>query len=295
MFNKYKSKCALCNNTHFKFKMFLINNDFICQNCKTLCMNYNNNNIFNYTIEELKMSLEQRKSVTLIKNGIKRQQYIKERQKCFIDIMNEINFIKPTISNIKRKKQYLKDMPSYKISAVRKTIPDFKLENFVVIDTETTGLYPSQHELLEISAIKFIDSNPVECMTTLLKPKHPIPDYITKINHISNDMVKDAPQVEYVIKDFSNFIKGFNIVGYNLEFDLTFLYVRGMDFFSEKRQFFDALQLCRRFFPKGSVFNYKLDTICIHCGLYRTQTHRATEDALATGLIFRDIGYNLKE
>lgn len=299
MFEKYKSKCVLCNTTHFNFNMFKLNENLICQNCNTLCIRYNNNDIFNYDIQDLKMSLEQKKSIKTIQAEIereqKRQQHIKERQKWFVDTMKDINFISPKVSDIKIKKQFLKNMPLYKMSSVRKTIPDFKLENFVVIDTETTGLYPAQHEILEISAIKFVDGNPMECMTTLLKPKQPIPDYITRINNISNEMVKDAPRIEYIIEDFSNFIKGFNIVGYNLEFDLNFLYVRGMDFFSEKRQFFDALQLCRRFFPRDSVFNYKLDTICAHCSIHRTQAHRATEDALATGIIFRDIGYMLKE
>lgn len=291
MLDKYKSKCALCNNAHFKFNMLKMNEGFICQNCQLRCKKYNKGNFNDYNIIDLKLSLEQQKSV----KELKRQQLREEKQQEFIDTLNEIKFLKPNVSNIEVKKRFLKDMPTYSISSVRKTIPDCKLNNFIVIDTETTGLSPAQHEILEISAIKFIDGNPVECMTTLLKPKQPIPEHITEINHISNEMVKDAPNIEYVIENFSNFIKGFNIVGYNLDFDLEFLYVSGLDFFSEKRQFFDALQLCRRCIPKLFVNNYKLDTMCEYGKIYRPHAHRATEDALATGIIFRDVGTLLKK
>ena len=242
------------------------------------------------TKQKEKNKEEQQKNI----KELKKQQERKEKQKEFMDTLNEIKFLKPNISK-EVKNNFLKDMPSYCISPVRKTIPEYKLNNFIVIDTETTGLSPTQHEILEISAIKFVDGNPIECMTTLLKPKHSIPKHITDITHISNEMVKDAPQIEYVIEDFSNFIKGFNIVGYNLEFDLKFLYVNGLDSFSEKRQFFDVLHLCRRCIPKLFVNDYKLDTICEYGKIYRTHTHRATEDALATGILFRDIGTLLKK
>ena len=304
MFEKYKDKCILCGDMHFTFLMNKKEDSYICNSCSRLCDKLNSpykDNIYCYSLSDLKKSIELNQSVRNIraneerkKQQEQREAYIRKRKKEYLDTLKDIKMISPNISTEKTKRKYLKDIPIFNYSSVRKNIPQYKLENFIVIDTETTGLKPSSDEILEVSAIKFIDANPVECLTTLLHPKKEIPKEIVNINHITNEMVQNSPKIEYVINDFSEFIKGFNIVGYNLEFDLKFLHVNGMEFFNEKRQFYDVLELCQKFFSKNDVYDYKLDTICEHCNLYRTEAHRATEDALVTGILFRDLGNKIK-
>lgn len=198
--------------------------------------------------------------------------------------------LSPTIdTNTQYKRNFLKDMPEYKFSLVRKNTPIDRLQNFIAIDTETTGLHPSTNELVEISAVKFINGEPVECLTSLVKPKKEISQDISNINHITNKMVENSPKIENITASFNDFCKGFNIVGYNLKFDLKFLYVNNINLFNEKRYFFDALELAKKLY-KNKLYNFKLDTVAEELELYRTNAHRATEDAFVTGIIFRDLG-----
>ncbi len=227
-------------------------------------------------------------------NEIPSIEHINNRKKEYIQALNSIKILVPTVYKTAQNKNNLAEMPYLNFSQIRKNTPQDRLEKFVSIDIETTGLHPGVDEILEISAIKFIDSEPIECLTTLIKPKKDIPANITNINHITNEMVANSPNIEFVIQDFSKFIKGFNVVGYNLEFDLRFLYKNGLDLFNEKRQFYDAIDLARKVY-KNKLYNFKLDSIAEEMELYRTQSHRATEDAFVTGIIFRDLGTYIKK
>ncbi|CZZ88985.1 exonuclease domain-containing protein [Enterobacter hormaechei] len=61
--------------------------------------------------------------------------------------------------------------------------------DYVVIDTETTGL----GEYAEIIEIAIINMRGEVLLDTLVKPTQPIPPEVTEINHITNEMVADAP------------------------------------------------------------------------------------------------------
>ena len=220
---------------------------------------------------------------------LKKKQKIEENKALFNKTLKAIENIPIELKkdNI-YKKNLLREMPEYKFSQITKSSSKNSFRDFVVIDVETTGLSPRNDEIIEISAVKFKNYTPMECMTTLIKPKKQISDEVININHINNDMVKSSPNISEVIDSFSNFIKGYNIVGYNLEFDLKFLYVNNLDLFSEKRRFYDVLELARKIIHSDDIYNYKLTTVCEHVNLQRNDAHRALSDALATGILFRD-------
>ena len=260
---------------------------FICKNCSYLCDKFNgSNSIRNFSLSELKKSLIQKDSI----QHIKKIEYITKRKEEYINALNKVTILTPSVDlNAQFKKNFLKNMPYYTISQVRKNTPLNRLQNFIAIDTETTGLHPATNEIIEISAVKFVNSEPVECLTSLIKPKKEITQEISNINHITNKMVENSPKIENITASFNDFCKGFNIVGYNLDFDLKFLYVNNINLFNEKRYFFDALELARKLY-KDKLYNFKLDTVAEEMELYRTNAHRSTEDAFVTGIIFRDLG-----
>lgn len=243
--------------------------------------------------EELELKKKQQEEARRQREEQRKQHIIKCKND-FLNISNGINRINIEIKESLYKKRNLCDMPEITFSTIRKNSNYRDISNFIAVDVETTGLQPKRDDIIEISAVKFIDGEPIECMSTLINPKKAIPTDVTEINNITNEMVKDSPSISNVIDSFSDFIKGFNIVGYNLEFDLNFLFINNLDLFSEKRKFYDLLPICRRHISKDYVCNYKLNTVCEYYNIYRDDAHRSMSDALATGLLFSNIAKEIK-
>ena len=211
--------------------------------------------------------------------------------------LSDIVFSKLATSNLDELVKYSK--------ITSKTSYD-RIGNFVVIDTETTGLSSFKNEITEISAIRFEDWTPVELFHSMVKPKKEISAEITSITGITNEMVSDAPPFYRLIPSLLSFIGKSNLVGYNLPFDLKFLYRNGLDFTTQKRKYYDVLELAKSTLKKPrmkwdrelemydinydydfDVIDHKLTTICSYYNLRdNTTAHRASSDALATGLIF---------
>lgn len=182
-------------------------------------------------------------------------------------------------------KQYLKDMPEYGFSNITAKTKLKSIFPLVVLDVETTGLYPSDCEIIEVSAIKFKKGMiPVECFTTLCKPKKPIPPQATAINHITDEMVVDCPNFRQIAPAFSEFIADCNLAGHNLEFDLRFLHVHGTKIPFEKK-LYDTLEIAQRTVKRSEIGNHKLESLCSWYGIYQTNAHRSLSDCYATAKI----------
>lgn len=73
------------------------------------------------------------------------------------------------------------------------------IDDYVVLDLETTGLDPQFDEIIEIAAVKFVDCEKVSEFTTLIRPDNKINGYIEQLTGITNEMVEDAPKIENVL------------------------------------------------------------------------------------------------
>ena len=97
-------------------------------------------------------------------------------------------------------------------------------KDYVMIDIETTGLKPSNDEILELSAIRIRDHQIDRTFSTLVQPNRPISGFITNLTGISNHMVMTAPPIEQAMPEFLDFIQEDIILGYKVKFELRFLY-----------------------------------------------------------------------
>lgn len=87
-------------------------------------------------------------------------------------------------------------------------------KNFLVLDTETTGLYEG-----EIVQIAIINSAGENLLDTLVKPKLPIPADATAIHGITDEMVKDAPGWPEIAPKIQEILNGQLLVVYNAVYD----------------------------------------------------------------------------
>jgi exodeoxyribonuclease X len=97
------------------------------------------------------------------------------------------------------------------------------VEDFVVVDTETTGVVPSVHRLVEVAALRFMRGRPLTAFRTLLNPGTPIGAETSKIHHITDRHVREAPYWTDVRDEFVRFVGSSVVVAHNARFDFGFL------------------------------------------------------------------------
>ena len=163
------------------------------------------------------------------------------------------------------------------------------ISDYVVIDTETTGLNGECDRIVELSAVKFINNEPVEIFETLVHPGCEIPYVTTRIHGITNEMVQNAPKIEEIIEDFDNFIKGFPIVGHNLLFDVKFIHYSGSQIVNNPKFYCTYRIASKRLSKPFPVPNHKLGTLCNYYNIPNNNQHRAYADAYATGILFQKL------
>ena len=192
--------------------------------------------------------------------------------------------------------------------------PKGKYYNFVVFDTETTGLAPSRDRIIELAAVKFKDGFPVETFHTFINPERSIPEEASRINKICDKDVENAPVIGKVIESFDSFVGDNILVAHNLEFDLKFIYYSGSDILTGTNRLIDTLEQAKKLLksPKikydiesetygkdydsdYDVYDYQLDTLCNYYHIPLASHHSALSDAYATGKLFLRLVFEKQE
>ena len=79
-------------------------------------------------------------------------------------------------------------------------------DDYVMIDTETTGLSVEWDSMIEISALKVHNGEIVDTFETLVSFDGCIPDFITELTGITNEMLANAPSSKEAVKSFLDFL-----------------------------------------------------------------------------------------
>lgn len=155
---------------------------------------------------------------------------------------------------------------------------------YVVYDTETTGLDGDNDEIIEIGAVKIKNGVICEQFQTLIKPNNPIPASATEINNITNEMVADAPSGDVAIRDFYRWTRGATLVAYNISFDQKFINNSGKkEGITFDNPSLDCLAIAKN---KLRLPKYRLSDVVKRLDITLNNAHRALADAIATAEAF---------
>ncbi|MBV8821217.1 MAG: GIY-YIG nuclease family protein, partial [Ktedonobacteraceae bacterium] len=174
---------------------------------------------------------------------------------------------------------------SWSFAAWRTTHQQLDEIEFVVLDTETTGLRPGSDRVIEIAGVRLRGGEAIGSFHSLVNPCRRIPPFITQFTGITQDMVNMAPTAQEVMPDFLRFIDSAIIVGHNLGFDIGFLtYEAQLQGQAFPLDGLDTLPLARRFLP--DLKRFKLELVARHINISTSNFHRALNDARVTAAIF---------
>ena len=95
----------------------------------------------------------------------------------------------------------------------------------IVLDTETTGLEPTQgHRIIEIGCVELINRRITENRYhQYLNPDREIDAGAVEVHGITTDFLADKPRFAHVVDDFINFIRGAELIIHNAPFDVGFI------------------------------------------------------------------------
>lgn len=172
----------------------------------------------------------------------------------------------------------------------RKEETGWMLKSYIAFDIETTGLSPDENEIIEIGALKVREGKVKERFMEFIKPSRSIPEKITKLTGISNDMVAGARVREQVIPDFLDFCEEDILIGHNIIFDYSFVAnsARSLGFTFEKSGI-DTLNIART--VHSDLPSKNLGALCEYYRIQNTAAHRAYHDALATAKLYQTMSH----
>jgi len=158
-------------------------------------------------------------------------------------------------------------------------------ETYVVFDIETTGLSINHNKIIEIAGVKLRDGKEIGRYSSFVNPHERIPYHITQLTNIHDDMVKDAPELAEVLREFVAFAEDSVLVAHNARFDMGFIQAacRTIGIEPLTNPSLDTLELARMLFP--SMKNHRLNTLADKFNVSLDNHHRAIDDTVALASI----------
>ena len=165
------------------------------------------------------------------------------------------------------------------------------MSRLIVLDTETTGLEPSQgHRIIEIGCVELVNRRLTgNNYHQYIQPDREVDEGALQVHGISNEFLADKPRFEDIADDLMSYLKGAELVIHNAPFDVGFLdhelkLLGSYGAISDHCGITDTLVMARKMHP-GQKNN--LDALCKRYDV--NNTHRDLHGALLDAEILSDV------
>ena len=165
---------------------------------------------------------------------------------------------------------------------------------YVAFDLETTGLSIREDHIIEIGAVLMKNGKELDRFQTFVNPNCQLKPEITTLTGITNQMIKDAPQIEEVLPRFMEFVGDRVLIAHNADFDTGFIRQACKQIgISYDLTSIDTLVLSQNLMTK--LNKHKLNLVADALNLPEFTHHRAADDAVICGMIAMKFFGMLKE
>lgn len=162
----------------------------------------------------------------------------------------------------------------------------------IVLDTETTGLEPSQgHKIIEIGCVELINRRLTgNHYHVYINPDREIDQGAIEVHGITNEFLADKPRFADIAKEFIEYIDGSELIIHNAAFDVGFIdhELSMLDQSIGKTEDYcsvvDTLMIARKKHPGQ---RNSLDALCKRYGV--DNSHRELHGALLDSEILADV------
>lgn len=159
--------------------------------------------------------------------------------------------------------------------------------DFVAFDLETTGFVAGVDQIVEIGAVRFKDGQIEAVFSTLVDPQIRMPEAASRVNGITDEMLKGKPKVTELLEPLSEFCGDLTMVAHNAPFDTQFLIAdfKKHELATPSGIILDTCAMARNVFR--GLANYKLGTLVQYLQIPSQEFHRAEADASYCGILFQ--------
>lgn len=175
-----------------------------------------------------------------------------------------------------------------------RTTPDF--DSFVAFDIETTGSGGAANgdgeaQITEIGAVRVVKGEIVDRFDQLANPGRTITSMVSRITHITNEMIADKPSVDVVIKKFYEYVGDSILVGHNIKSsDLRYItkaaHKAGIHF---DVPYLDTYILAKKYKNDQKWDKLNLGYLAQQYGFEHKEAHRAWSDAEVNAHIYFEL------